>query len=190
LLPCVFRRDGQRTEPGVPLTSEPGLSLRTDSLTQPKSTTQLHSTFWLSAFPTFQNTPLINLRDGGLIKRMVTIPYCSRLSTGFPGRHCIQPSREDPRRFGLGAASQSAQSRLLIGRSFRLQNLAANLPAGICGCVEIEIPLTIHQCLSLFRCQGRHTIKGTCYLAHPFHSKVAGRVSNRKLWLRIRLRRR
>ncbi len=52
--------------------------------------------------------------------------------------------------------------------------------------LKSDFPLTIHQFLSLFGCQGRHTINGTCYLAHPFHSKVAGRVSNRKLWLRIR----
>jgi hypothetical protein len=102
----------------------------------------------------------------------------------FTGRRW---SAADP---GLDTANQSAQARLLIERSFRLQNLAANLPAGIYGCVEIEIPLTIHQLLSLFRGDGRHTINGTCYLAHPFHSKVAGRVRNRKLWLRIRPRRR
>jgi hypothetical protein len=75
-------------------------------------------------------------------------------------------------------------------RSFRLQNLAANLPARICDCVEIEISLTTRQLFSLPRCQGCHTINGTWYLAPPFHSNVAGRVSNRKLWLRIRPRRR
>jgi hypothetical protein len=79
-----------------------------------------------------------------------------------------------------------------LERSFRLQNLAANLPAGICGCVEIEIPLTIHQLLSLFRCQGRHTINRTCYRASLTHNVIlnAGVRLNRKLWLRIRPRRR
>ena len=67
----------------------------------------------------------------------------------------------------------------LIERSFRLQNLAANLTAGVCGCVEIEIPLTIHQLLSLFLCQGRHPINGTCYRVSLY----------RKLRLRIRPRR-
>jgi hypothetical protein len=55
---------------------------------------------------------------------------------------------------------KSAQSRPLIEPSFRLQNLAANLTGGICGCVEIEIPLTLHQFLSLFRCQGSHPFMG------------------------------
>ena len=61
-----------------------------------------------------------------------------------------------------------------------LQNLAANLPAGVCGCVEIEIPHTSRQILSLFRCQGRRTVNGAGYRASLY----------RKLWLRIRSRRR
>jgi hypothetical protein len=59
-----------------------------------------------------------------------------------------------------------------------LQNLAANLPARVCGCVDIEIPQTSHQILSLFRCQGRRTVNGAGYRASLY----------RNLWLRIRSR--
>ena len=64
--------------------------------------------------------------------------------------------------------------------SFRLQNLAANLPAGICGRVEIEIPIIIHQVLSLFWCQDRLPINGICDRPSRY----------RNLWLRISSRHR
>src|SRR5271170_5684907 len=67
-----------------------------------------------------------------------------------------------------------------MGRSFRLQNLAANLSARVCRRMEIEIPFAGRQVLRLFRCQGCLAINGTC----------DGSALYRELWLSIRSRRR
>jgi hypothetical protein len=44
--------------------------------------------------------------------------------------------------------SVGAKPCLLIERSFRLQNLAANFPAGVCGCVELKCHLPFTSSLA------------------------------------------
>src|ERR1700684_249412 len=83
--------------------------------------------------------------------------------------------------FLFASSTYTAASSIGTGRSFRLHNLAANLPARVCRRMEIEIPFAIQQILCLFRCQGCLAFNGTC----------DGRTLDRELWLAIRsLRRR